>query len=301
MTQATRHNLTELQPLLHAAAEQTRLRLLYLCAKGEHTVSELVSVLGQSQPRVSRHLKILCDVGLLERFRDGHWVYFRVPQVGAGAQNASKILSLLDIGDPTIRTDAATMTRELERQNGPPSSATPTPVRRFHRLMLEQFLSLPVGEVLDIGVGNGSTLKLLAGRASIAHGVDIDLASRRFARREFALAGLTNCSVLPGDMYRLSFEDCQFDTVVMDEVLLSAERPEDALREAIRVMRPTGHLMIIEHVGVKEAQAAQKRMADLLARSPLRCGPIRGSNDGADKFLVTMAFGDADVQHRKQA
>ncbi|MEO0576715.1 MAG: metalloregulator ArsR/SmtB family transcription factor [Pseudomonadota bacterium] len=301
MADSIAYTLEKLQPLLHAASDQTRLRLLYLCSGGEYTVSELVAVLGQSQPRVSRHLKILCDVGLLERFRDGHWVYFRAPQHGVGAQSVARVLAFLDTSDQTIQADAAQMKRVLQADSGLVNAEVPMTVRRLHRLMLEQFLSLPVGELLDIGVGNGGTLKLLASRASSAHGVDIDSASRQVARRAVALAALNNCTVRPGDMYRLSFDDSRFDTVVLDEVLLSAERPPAALTEAVRVMKPGGHMLIVEHVAMHDADESQARLTQLLAESPLRCGLVRSSNDGAHKFLVTMAFGDADVQHRKQA
>src|SRR3954463_16414254 len=90
---------------LKAAAEPTRLRLLALCAHGELTVSELTQILGQSQPRVSRHLKLMCDAGLLDRFREGTWVFYRLAQRGWGAEIAARLFDLLPPGDPVVGLD----------------------------------------------------------------------------------------------------------------------------------------------------------------------------------------------------
>src|SRR5579862_2137518 len=104
-------SLNELLTALRAAAEPTRLRLLVLCAQSELTVSELTQILGQSQPRVSRHLKLLCDSGLLDRFREGTWVFYRLAQRGSGAELAGRLLGLLPQGDPVLALD-------LERLDG---------------------------------------------------------------------------------------------------------------------------------------------------------------------------------------
>src|SRR5262245_17484190 len=90
---------------LRAAAEPTRLRILVACASGELTVSELCALLDQSQPRVSRHLRLLCDAGLLVRFREEHWVYYRTPVRGAGALTVRELLEGLDAHDPIIVRD----------------------------------------------------------------------------------------------------------------------------------------------------------------------------------------------------
>src|ERR1700733_9611245 len=90
---------------LRAVAESTRLRLLLLCARGELTVPELTDILGQSQPRVSRHLKLLCDAGLLDRFREGTWVYYRVTARGRGAELARQICAAVPTDDPTVALD----------------------------------------------------------------------------------------------------------------------------------------------------------------------------------------------------
>ncbi|MEL6869194.1 MAG: metalloregulator ArsR/SmtB family transcription factor [Pseudomonadota bacterium] len=300
MTKDGTYNLDELEQLLRAAGEQTRLRLLYLCSKGEHTVSDLVSALHQSQPRVSRHLKILCDAGLLERYRDGHWVYFRVPHRGREAQAARMVLSFLSDADIVTRADLQALNAAIA-DDAADMPGDDMLARRFHRLVIDQFLSAPVGELLDIGAGSGAMLKLLAGKASSAHGVDIDPDARRHARRAFVKAELTNCTVRPGDMYRLDFPDARFDTVVLDEVLLEAADSQAVLTEALRVMRANGRLLVVEHIGIADENDAAGRLSALLGGCGLRCGPVRRSNDRQHKYLVAMAQGDLEQLDRQQA
>src|SRR5919198_4984380 len=97
--------MEELLAALRAIAEPTRLRLLLLCSRGELTVSELTQVLGQSQPRVSRHLKLLCEAGLLDRFREGSWVFYRLSHTGPAGGLARQLVSTCDETDPTISLD----------------------------------------------------------------------------------------------------------------------------------------------------------------------------------------------------
>ncbi len=276
----------QIQAALRAAAEPTRLRLLHLCAVGEQTVGDLVEVLGQSQPRVSRHLKVLCDAGLLERFRDGQFVYFRVPLAGDGGAVAGRLLALSDAEDPVIAADHEALDRVLGARQD--VDADPL-LRRFNRLVLDAFLTHPVGDLLAVGVGSGAILKLLARRATHAWGVDIDIASRREARRAVARAALANCTVRPGDMCALAFDDASFDTVVLDGVLLDADAPGRALAEALRVLRQDGRLLVTEYVPVGKGADAAARIAELLAESGVRCGPVRQATDSRGRHLVALA------------
>src|ERR1051326_5937051 len=99
-------SMDELLAALRAAAESTRLRLLVLCARGELTVSELAQILGQSQPRVSRHLKLLCDAGLLDRFREGSWVFYRLGSGSAVSALSRQLVAACGQADETIALDA---------------------------------------------------------------------------------------------------------------------------------------------------------------------------------------------------
>ncbi|MFK8051541.1 MAG: ArsR/SmtB family transcription factor [Woeseiaceae bacterium] len=288
-------NLEASEQLLKAVGELSRLRLLHLCAIGEHTVSDLMAVMDQSQPRVSRHLKILCDAGLLERFRDGHWVYFRVPINAAGADHAAHLLSMTDPDDPILSRDRARMREVL---GAAPIKDEQASLRLFNRLVLDQFLSRPVGDLLDIGVGNGAILRLLAGRATSAIGIDINPGLRREARRSFARRSLANCTIREGDMHRLSFDDASFDTVILDEVLLGSAHPELALQEAQRVMRAKGQLLLIEHIVADQQALSTEAIASFCVKASLRCGVVRHVYDGHSVYLVAVAT--ADIAHNQK-
>ena len=271
---------------LKAAGEPTRLRLMHLCARGELTVSDLVAVLRQSQPRVSRHLKILCDAGLLERLPEGHWVYFRVPLFGPGADVARQVLAFVASDEPAWDQDE----RALQTLLGEEQDAAADPMlRRFNRLLLSQFLTRGVGDLLDVGVGSGAVLKLLAGHASHAVGIDTDSRLRREARRTLLRNRLENCTVRPGDMYAIDAPDASFDTVVLDEVLLQARDPEAALGEAVRVLRPTGQMLVVEHLSRDLVAEANRQLASLAQATRLRVGPIRRSADNQLEYLLAVA------------
>ncbi|MEM7765830.1 MAG: metalloregulator ArsR/SmtB family transcription factor [Pseudomonadota bacterium] len=274
------------EQILRAAGEPTRLRLLHICAHGEYAVSDLTEILQQSQPRVSRHLKILCDAGLLERFRDGHFVYFRLPTDPNQMRTVDHLLAMTDAESPVLAEDRARLRRSL---GGSATEPVSNDLRRFNRLILDQFLSHPVGDLLDIGVGSGAVLRLLAARATFAVGIDIDASARRSARRLFARRSLPNCTVREGDMYRLAYSDNSFDTVVLDEVLATADAPRAVLVEAIRVLREHGRVILIEHVEQADAAATAEQMAVQCAAVGLHCGVIRQTFDGTQKFLVASA------------
>lgn len=283
---------------LKAAAEPTRLRLLVLCARGELSVSDLVAVLGQSQPRVSRHLKVLCDAGLLERYRDGHWVLFRVPLVGPGADLVHRLLDPLDSSDPQLAPDK----RRLEALLGEQQPAAVDPMlRRFNRLLLSYFLTQPVGELLDVGVGSGAVLKLLAQRATQAVGIDVDLASRQAARRELLRNGLQHCSIRSGDMHALEFDDDTFDTVILDEVLMQSDQPANVLREAMRVLRGSGRLLIVEHQAREQVASAIDLIKTLAQNVELPIGSFRRSADNHLEYLVAEGLRGSAQRDRRPA
>jgi ubiquinone/menaquinone biosynthesis C-methylase UbiE/DNA-binding transcriptional ArsR family regulator len=233
-----------------AVADPSRLRLLALCARGELTVTELTSVVGQSQPRVSRHLKVLCAAGLLDRFREQNWVYYRVPLGGPGAELARGLLRLLPETDAVLRLDRErlerVLTRRAEEVRGQAlGESVPTPAgvdARIVDLMGREAL----GDLLDIGTGTGRMLRLLGVSATTAVGVDISREMLVLARSNLHAAGLDHLSVRQGNMYQLRFGDESFDTVTIDQVLYRADEPVEVLREAARVLRPGGRLLLVE-------------------------------------------------------
>lgn len=282
---------------LKAVAEPTRLRLLVLCHRGESTVSELVRVLGQSQPRISRHLKLLCDAGLLERFRDGHWIYYRTPSSGPAAARVRRLLELVPADAPELARDAELADGErraaVEAEAAPLTEAE----RGLHRAVLDTVLTAPVGRLLDIGAGSARMLKLLGRRASRAVGVDIDGDQRRQARAELAVAGLGDCTIRAGDACRLEFADGMFDTVILDEVLGQSKSPEQAMAEAARVLAPGGRVLLIEPLADGGAETVGQRIAGLAASSGLALGRPRPVPAQQPAWLVSVAT----AAHRRAA
>jgi ArsR family transcriptional regulator len=249
-----------MEPLLaalRASAEPTRLRLLALAARGSFCVMEFTEILGQSQPRLSRHLKLLCEAGLLERQREGANVWFTLPQDDLG-DLARALLARLPEDDPLLAADrrqaarvAAERAREasesFRRQGadwdemGALGLATESVETALLRLLPAQ-----PGRLLDIGTGTGRLLELLAPRVSSALGVDASRQMLALARARLARPGFTHCAVRQADMYRLPLPDAGFDVAVMQMVLHYAEDPAAALAEARRVLRPDGLLVVID-------------------------------------------------------
>ena len=244
---------------LRAAAEPTRLRLLALCAQGELTVSEMVGILGQSQPRVSRHLKLLCDGGSLERFREGAWVFYRVAARGPGAELARLALALIPPTDGVLMGDNARLAI-IKRQRAAAAAAYFSDnaarwaeLRSLHidDLDVEEALRRALGndtinDLLDVGTGTGRILEVLGPLARRAEGIDSSREMLAIARATLEAAGLRHCRVRQGDMYALPYADALFDVVTIHQVLHFAEAPAAVVREAARVLRPRGRLAIVD-------------------------------------------------------
>jgi ArsR family transcriptional regulator len=265
---------------MKALADPARLRLVALCRQGECSVSELASVIGQSQPRTSQHLRQLCEAGLLDRFRDGRHVFYRLaPGRRSGSE---RLVALIPPGEPTLEADAARLkrlradSRDAATPVGRKTDVAGLPLRRaLHRALLDLTVAAPLGDLLDIGCGRGRILKLLANHANRAVGVDIDADARQLARTELLLAGLPNCSLRHGDMYRLPFGDGEFDTVILDDVLAEARAPTHALLQARRLTRAGGRVVILQRITADGPGDLQRTMAEWSSAAGLRLGPAR--------------------------
>lgn len=287
---------------LRACAEPTRLRLLALAARGAFCVMDFTEILGQSQPRLSRHLKLLCDAGLLDRAREGANVWFVLPQATTEAGSLVRaILERLTDDDPVLAADrrqAARVVAERARVASESFRRKGADWDEMRALDLPAgavevaLLSLlapdasmgPLGRVLDIGTGTGQLLELLAPRIGLGIGIDASRAMLALARARLARPGLTHCTVRQADMYRLPFPDATpgagFDAVVLQMVLHYAEDPAAALTEAARVLRPGGRLIVVDlaphsHADCLERLAhrwpgfSNERMRDLLTGADL--------------------------------
>lgn len=276
---------------LKALGDPIRLRLVALCRQGECSVSELTRVTGQSQPRISQHLKQLCDAGLLERFRDGKRVFYRVTGAGDLSDTIEPLIRLLPENDAVFEADWNLLrSGRGERVNEPgPDRIDDSSRRGLHRAILDLTVTAPLGDLLDVGCGRGAILKLLASRANRAIGVDIDANARQLARAELLLAGIPNCTLRKGDMYRLPFEDGEFNTIIIDDVLADASKPVRALCEARRLLRRGGRLIILESVLKRAATDIQASLADWSKQAGLRLAPARFTPKKNPVWLVSVA------------
>lgn len=276
-------DVTKLASLLEALAEPARLRLLALCQHGELTVKELTEATGMSQPRVSRHLRILVEADILIRFREAHWVYYRFRDDSQAASLARAALARASTTDVSLQSDArrldavlAARARELRSAAGGDTDLPLTPVARprleqtVKRLAARALGADGLGDLLDVGTGAGRMLRLLAPDAKRAEGVDSSRAMRLAARSALRTAGLAHCSVREADMYALPFDDQRFDTVVFGHVLTCAEEPWRAVEEAVRVLRVGGHLLVMELLpDGMPVEAWRQALADWLAKAGL--------------------------------
>jgi SAM-dependent methyltransferase len=284
---------------LKAVAEPTRLRLLALCARGELTVSELTQILGQSQPRVSRHLKLLLDAGLLRRFREGTWAFFRIADSGPGAELARTLVDMIPADDPELALDLERLEGVKRARADAAAAYFSENAARWHCIRslhvpeadVEGALArmLPeagIADLLDVGTGTGRMLELFGPRVGRAVGVDMSREMLAVARANLERAGLRNAHVRQADMYQLPFPAGSFDAVLFHQVLHFADAPQDAVAEAARVLRPGGRLVVVdfashdletlrsEHahrrLGFDEAEVAGwLRSAGLAARPPV--------------------------------
>jgi ubiquinone/menaquinone biosynthesis C-methylase UbiE/DNA-binding transcriptional ArsR family regulator len=240
---------------LRAAAEPTRLRLLGILAHCELTVTEITQVLGQSQPRVSRHLRLLCDAGLLDRVPEGSWVFYRLAENSI----ARTLVEMLGDDDPTLAHDRERLAAvQRTRQEAADSyfqehahewndiRSLHVPEEDVERALLKLLGDRPVGDLLDIGTGTGRILSLLAPRTSRAVGIDRSHEMLAFARAALASTAYRHVQLRHGDMYHLALPPRSIDLVVVHQVLHFADDPVAVLREVVRVLRPGGRLLLVD-------------------------------------------------------
>ena len=243
---------------LRAIAEPTRLRLLALCAQGELTVTELTQILGQSQPRVSRHLKLMVEAGMLERFREGTWAFYRLAHDDA-TDVTQQLIAMIPKDDEALALDqerltAIKATRAAEaaayfRQN----AAQWDQIRNLyvHESEVEKALLglLPGGatkDLVDIGTGTGKLLEILGPRFAQAIGIDLSRDMLGIARANLEAAGLRHCQVRYGDRYMLPLSSQMADLATIHLVLHYADDPAQVIAEAARVLRPGGRLIVVD-------------------------------------------------------
>ncbi|MEQ1756224.1 MAG: metalloregulator ArsR/SmtB family transcription factor [Micropepsaceae bacterium] len=251
--------LDDLLAGLKAAAEATRLRLLALFTKAELTVTEITQILRQSQPRISRHLKLLCDAGLIVRTKEGSWVFYRLAEGGGGLELAQKLSEILPWHDVVLqrdleRLDAVRRQRHAEAQEYFAANAAEWDrIRALHiaeeqveQVVLDFVGTGNVASYLDLGTGTGRILELVAPRAARAVGVDVNNEMLGVARTRIERAGLAHVQVRRADLFQLPYADASFGLITLHQVLHYLEDPSSAVAEAARVLQPGGKIVIVD-------------------------------------------------------
>ena len=257
--QAQRLAFDPLLDALRAAGEPTRLRLIALLRDGELTVGEIAEALNQSQPRVSRHLKLLADAGLIERMPEGTWVFYRLAHGGGAGRFLETLFALLPAAEGRLEGDRLRLEVIRGRRARQAADYFRANARRWDRLgalhideaeiervLLEVLGKAEIHDLLDIGTGTGRVLTLVGPRIGRGEGIDNSSAMLAIARAKLAEAGMRNCHVRHGDMYDLPWPGLAFDAVTIHHVLHFAERPAAMIAEAARVLSPGGRLVIVD-------------------------------------------------------
>ncbi|MGV3548870.1 ArsR/SmtB family transcription factor [Rhizobium sp.] len=259
MTARSSLSLNKLVDVLKASAETTRMRLLVLLSSGDLTVTDLTDILGQSQPRISRHLKLLTEAGLIERYQEGAWAWFRLRREGDAARLARRIIEEASSGDAVIARDQSRL-GQVRAARADKAMAYFSrnaegwdSLRRLHvgeaeveKALREMVGEAPVDSLLDLGTGTGRLLQLF--ESLYRHGMGID-ASREMlavARSNLEKSGISKASIRLGDIFNLPLESGGFDLVTVHQVLHYLDEPQFAISEAARMLRPGGRLLIVD-------------------------------------------------------
>lgn len=321
---------------LRAAGEPTRFRLLAVLSRAELTVTELTQVLGQSQPRISRHLKLMVEAGLLERFREGTWVFYRVA-TGAGREELSGAGEICELLLQMVPFGDAEITRDMERLDVVRKARQEAAAEYFGKnagqweeiralhiaeraveaamlAMVEQF---PIAELVDIGTGTGRVLELFGSRIQKGVGVDLSHEMLAIARNTIEEAGLSHCQIRQADLFSLPFETGDkesggIDLVTIHQVLHYLTDPGAAIHESARILAPGGRMLIVDFaphdIEVLRDTHAHRRLgfAEEEVRSwcreagleilEVRNLPPKDSGDG--KLTVSIWLAEAKGSHR---
>jgi ArsR family transcriptional regulator len=245
--------------VLRAAGEPSRLRILALLAREELAVLELCRVLDQSQPRVSRHLKLLADAALVERFPDGAWVFYRLTGAGAASALVAEVLSRVDPRDPILQRDAERLSAVWAERAADAGEYFARNAARWDEIrslyvsdaqvedaILQAAGPGPFKRLVDLGSGTGRMLTLLGPHSKAALGLDLSQQMLNLARNRVTEAGLAGCELRHGDIFATRLPDASADLVVVHQVLHYLADPAAAVREAARLVDAGGKLIIAD-------------------------------------------------------
>ena len=312
---------------LKAIGEETRLRIVALLQHGELTVSDLTDILGQSQPRISRHLKLLAEAGVVDKHREGTWAFFDLVAAGPIADLTRHVVASTGLDDATLAADFDRLNVVRGRRTAAAQqyfadiAATWDGIRSLHAPddVVEAAIGHLLAEsthrsILDIGTGTGRMLQLLGAdttRIERAIGLDNSHSMLAVARANFERAELRHIDLRQGDVYSPPFEANSFDLVVIHQVLHFLDNPARAIREAGRLLTPGGQLLIVDfaphHLEFLRTDHAHRRLgfatttiAGWLGQSGLRLATSQTiddaatSDEGANERLTVSMWLAAD-------
>ena len=268
-----------LADLFQALADPSRLRIVALLRSMELSVGELAQVLGQSQPRVSRHVRILADSGLIDRHKEGSWVFLALTGGPRGSVLADMVDQWLDPDSARLldqdavrlaavradRAEAAARYFAAHAEAWDTIRSLHVPESAVERAIAKALSDRPLGTLLDIGTGTGRMIELLGPNAAQALGVDRSSEMLRVARVKLDKAGIADASLRQADMYALPLAESSADSIIIHQVLHYAQAPAAAIVEAARVLRPDGRLLVVDF-------AAHEREDLRIADAHLRLG-----------------------------
>ncbi|HVW92374.1 MAG TPA: metalloregulator ArsR/SmtB family transcription factor [Devosia sp.] len=282
--------------VLRAAGEATRLRLLALLADGEHSVKDLTEILGQSQPRISRHLKLLADARLIERNAEGAWAYYRLAE-GEAAEVARSLVARIDPDDPDRLHDRARLAAVRNAQAGQAAAyfakvadswdvlrQLHVPESDVEGAILKALEGRKADLLLDVGTGTGRMLELLRDHYRRGIGIDRSREMLTVARAKLAAAGIAHAQVRLGDISNIDPSIGLADIVVVHQVLHYFDDPGRVIADMAAVLKPGGEMLVVDfapheleflrahhahrRLGLSEAQmAAWARAAGLAVAS----------------------------------
>lgn len=302
---------------LKAIAEETRLRVLAVLRHGELTVTDLTEILGQSQPRISRHLRLLVEAGLAVKHREGTWAYVGPVRGGAHAELVAAVLDAVDADDPLLVDDlerlAAVRARraaaahdyfEQIAQVWDEERSLHAAADTVEAAILELVGDRTIRRLLDVGTGTGRMLQLLGERAEYMVGLDTSHSMLSVARANLDQSGLRNWELRQRDVHTVPSDREAFDLVVIHQVLHYLEEPLRAMRQVAHLLAPGGQLLVVDfapHAHEFLRAAAHRRlgfahgqMRDWFSACGVSCTKIVDiPSTDADGLTVTLWSGAA--------
>lgn len=244
--------------VFRAIGEETRLRIMALLSRGELTVTEITQILGQSQPRVSRHLKILTEAGLVDKFREGSWMFYRASAPAPEATDAiiGAVRALNKSGDRVIARDGERFAQSRQARADLAAAYFEKNAAEWDRLRglqieeaavekrMRALVPEKVGLFVDLGAGSGRMLTIFADAYEKGLGFDLSREMLAVARANLDRAGVANAQVRHGDLFALPLESGLADVVCIHQVLHYLADPAAAVAEAARLLKPGGRLLL---------------------------------------------------------